>query len=126
MTKESKNLSIIDRDLIFEGKISSKGSLVIRGKVNGSITGEKVVIAEEGSVFAEVEVSSLTIGGIFEGEVSASKELIVLSTGSCKGTVYCRSLTVESGGLLNAGVTSLSSDTMYMKKDKGANSIIKS
>ena len=107
MIQNSENLSIIDRDLTVDGKISSKGNLVIRGKVTGSLSGEKVVIAEEGSVFAEVAVASLTIGGFFEGEVRASKELIILSTGSCRGAVYCSSLTVESGGLLNAAVTHL-------------------
>jgi len=124
--QESKNLSIIDRELIVDGKISSKGSLVIRGKVTGSLTGEKVIIAEEGSVFAEAEVSSLTIGGTFEGEVRASKELIILSTGSVTGTVYCSSLTVESGGLLNAGVTFFPSDTIDMKKGGSIKSTLKS
>jgi len=123
--QESTNLSIIDRDLTVDGKISSKGSLVIRGKVTGSLTGENVVIAEEGSVFAETEVSSLTIGGIFEGEVRASKELIILSTGSCTGRVHCSSLTVESGGLLNAGVTSFSFDVGNMKKDRNTKFTIK-
>lgn len=126
MIQESKNLSIIDRELIVDGKISSKGSLVIRGKVTGSLTGEKVIIAEEGSVFAEAEVSSLTIGGTFEGEVRASKELIILSTGSVTGTVYCSSLTVESGGLLNAGVTFFPSDTIDMKKGGSIKSTLKS
>jgi cytoskeletal protein CcmA (bactofilin family) len=106
--------------LTVDGEISSMGNLVIRGKVTGSLSGEKVVIAEEGSVFAEVAVSSLTIGGVFEGEVRASKELIILSTGSCRGTVYCSNLTVESGGLLNAAVTHLSSDTVEIKKGKKA------
>lgn len=108
MKEKSNNLSIIDNDLVLDGSISSKGNLVIRGKVQGSLVGEKVVIAEEGSVLADVDVSSLTIGGMFEGEVRASKELIILSTGRCTGTVRCTSLTVESGGILNASVTFLS------------------
>ena len=132
MKEKSKNLSIIDKDLILDGSISSKGNLVIRGKVQGSLVGEKVVIAEEGSLLADVEVSSLTIGGVFEGEVRASKELIILSTGSCTGTVHCKSLIVESGGLLNAGVT-FATDLMKTgtdakkpnldQKDKNASSI---
>lgn len=125
MKQDSNNLSIIDRDLVVDGQISSKGSLVIRGKVTGSLTGEKVVIADEGSVFAEVEVSSLTVGGTFEGEVRASKELIILSTGSVTGKVCCSSLTVENGGLLNAGVTFSPSDMIDMKKGKNPDSIIK-
>jgi len=101
----SKNLSIIDRDLRIDGSISSKGNLIIRGAVEGTLEGEKVVIAEEGSVNAKTQVSSLTIGGKFEGEVKATKELIILSTGSCSGSVICNNLTVESGGILNASVT---------------------
>lgn len=125
MKNKSKNLSIIDNDLILDGNISSKGSLVIRGKVQGNLVGEQVVIAEEGSVFADAEVSSLTIGGVFEGKIRASKELIILSTGSCTGTVHCSNLTVESGGLLNAGVTFFSSNEAISKKEDGNKPSIK-
>lgn len=103
--QDSKNLSIVDKDLRIDGSISSKGNLIIRGIVEGTLVGEKIVIAEEGSVNANTKVSSLTIGGKFEGEVNATKELIILSTGSCSGSVTCKNLTVESGGILNANVT---------------------
>ena len=109
MKNSIKNLSIIDKDLKVDGTISSKGQLVIRGSVKGTLIGEKIVIAEEGSVFADTEVSSLTIGGKFEGEITATDELVILSTGSCSGTVICKNLTVESGGQLNATVTHQSS-----------------
>lgn len=105
MKETSKNLSIIDNDLTVDGTVTSKGSLVIRGSVKGTLTGEKVVIAEEGSVYADVKVSSMTIGGTFEGDITANDELVILSTGSCSGTVLCRNLTVEMGGMLNATVT---------------------
>jgi len=64
-----------------------------------------VVIAEEGAVYADTKVASMTIGGKFEGEISASKELVILSTGSCSGKVICKDLTVERGGVLNASVS---------------------
>jgi cytoskeletal protein CcmA (bactofilin family) len=64
-----------------------------------------VVIAEEGAVYADTKVGSITIGGIFEGEVRALKELIILSTGSCKGKIVCKDFVVEPGGVLNAQVT---------------------
>lgn len=107
MKNRSKNLSIIDRELEVNGTITSKGSLVIRGCLRGILKGEDVVIAEEGSIHGDTEVVSLTIGGLFEGDVRASEALIILSTGSCSGTVNCKNLIVESGGLLNATVTSL-------------------
>ncbi len=110
------NLSIIDKELRVDGTISSKGSLVIRGIVKGTLVGESVIIAEEGAVYADTEVDSMTIGGIFEGEISASTELIILSTGSCSGKVLCKDLTVERGGLLNASVSYISGKNRPEKK----------
>ena len=40
-----------------------------------------MVIAEEGSVYAEAKANSMTIGGLFDGQVEVDKELIVLSDG---------------------------------------------
>jgi len=116
-TKNSKNLSIIDKELKIEGSISSSGKLIIKGQVTGTIEGDVVIIAEDGQVdSSSTKVSSLTIGGNFKGEVIASKELIILSTGTCTGKVECRDLIVENGGILNAEVTckttsKLSTDT---------------
>ncbi len=119
MKNNSQNLSIIDKGLKIDGTISSEGNLVIRGSVKGSLSGKKIVIAEEGSVFADTDVVSLTIGGIFEGEVRASEELIILSTGSCAGSVICKNLVVENGGLLNASVA-YSTNRVFDKKKKSS------
>lgn len=104
--KFRKNLSIIDRELKIEGSISSSGKLIIKGQVTGTIDGDVVIIAEDGQVNSSAtKVSSITIGGNFTGEVSASKELIILSTGTCAGKVECQDLIVENGGVLNAEVS---------------------
>lgn len=100
----SKNFSIIDKGLTVEGTVSCNGQLVIKGTVRGTLEGEVVVISEEGAAYAHAKVASMTIGGIFEGKVNASEELVVLSTGKCSGTVVCKNLVVEAGGVLNAEV----------------------
>ena len=90
-----------------DGTLSSKGRLIVKGEVKGTIVGENVIIAEEGSVYGDAEVGSMTIGGIFKGEIKALKELIILSTGKCSGKIVCKNLVVEAGGFLNARVTCL-------------------
>ena len=50
----------------------------------------------------------MTIGGTFEGEIRASKELVILSTGNCSGKIICKGFVVEAGGILNAQVTCIS------------------
>lgn len=105
MKNESKDFSIIDRELTVDGTVSTSGRLIVKGVVKGALVGENVVIAEEGAVYADAKVASITIGGTFEGEIRASKELIILSTGSCKGKIVCKDFVVEAGGILNAQVT---------------------
>lgn len=119
--KNSNNLSIIDKELKIEGSISSSGKLIIKGQVNGTVEGDVVIIAEDGQVSStSTKVSSLTIGGNFQGEVIASKELIILSTGTCAGKVECKDLIVENGGILNAEVSCKTSSKVPATKETGA------
>jgi cytoskeletal protein CcmA (bactofilin family) len=101
---KSKDFSIIDKELTVDGKVSTKGKLVVKGVVKGTLTGDEVIIAEEGAVYADTKVASMTIGGTFEGEVEATNELIILPTGRCTGKVICKDFVVEPGGTLNAQV----------------------
>jgi len=103
---KSKNISIIDQEATVEGTFSCKGRLVIKGAVKGTLVGDIVTIAKEGALYANVKASSITIGGIFVGEIKDADELIILSTGNCSGKVICKNLIVEAGGILNAEVTS--------------------
>ena len=118
--KNSKNLSIIDKELKIEGSISSSGQLIIKGQVTGTIEGDVVIIAEDGQVNSSAtKVSSITIGGNFQGEVTASKELVILATGTCAGKVECKDLIVENGGVLNAEVSCKTSSKMQPGKETG-------
>lgn len=122
MGKKTENISIIDSGLILDGTIKCRGQLIIKGTVRGVLGGETVIIAEEGRLYAESKVVGMTIGGYFEGEVTASEELVILSTGSCNGNVLCKNLTVEAGGILNAHVRCTlgqKADGPQEKKEKG-------
>lgn len=104
MKDDLKKFSIIDEGFIIEGAVEGKGRLIVKGLVKGAIAGDDVVIAQEGTVYAEARAKMMTIGGFFEGAVEVEGELIVLATGKCNGQVKCRDLVVEAGGILNATV----------------------
>ena len=110
MKNISEDFSIIDKELTIDGTVSTTGRLIVKGILKGTIIGKNVVIAEEGSVYANVKVASMTIGGTFEGEIRALKKLILLSTGKCTGKVVCKDLVIETGAILNAQVTCLSGE----------------
>ncbi len=104
MKDDQKKLSIIDEGFTVDGTVTGKGRLVIKGIVKGAVTGDNVVIAEEGAVYADARANEITIGGVFDGQVDAQKALVILSTGKCSGQVKCHDLVVEAGGILNATV----------------------
>ncbi len=106
MKTTSEDFSIVAKGLTIDGTVSCKGKLMIKGTVKGKLDAETVIIAEEGSVYANTKVGSISIGGIFEGEIEASDQLIVCSTGKCSGKVTCKDLVVEEKGILNAAVIS--------------------
>ena len=107
MSKKKESLSVLDKEVSLEGTLSFKGRLVIRGTLRGSLAGEHVVIGEGGAVYADTEATSMTVGGMFDGNLRVSEELVVLSTGNCRGTVVCKDLVIEPGGILNADVSCL-------------------
>lgn len=104
MKDDQKKFSIIDEGFTVDGTVTGKGRLVIKGTVKGTVTGDNVVIAEDGAVYADARADEITIGGIFDGQVEAQKALVILSTGKCSGKVTCHDLVVEAGGILNAKV----------------------
>ena len=105
MGNKSEKFSILNEGLSLDGKDSTKGRLIIKGKVTGTLIGETVIITEEGIVQAETRVDRIIIGGVFEGEIKACDELKILSTGKCVGKVTCKDIVVEAGGLINAELT---------------------
>jgi cytoskeletal protein CcmA (bactofilin family) len=108
--KAEADVSIIDEQLHVDGKLSTRGRLVVKGEVRGTVEAETLIIAREGRVFADVQATHITIGGHFEGQLAATQLLVVLSTGNCSGKVTCKKFMVEAGGVLNADVSSLEPD----------------
>lgn len=104
MGNKNSNISIFDNELRLKGVFSFKGKLIIKGSFEGTIAGENLIIAEEGVVLAEINAESVTIGGRFEGYITALNEVVILSTGICTGKISCKSLVVETGGLLNGDI----------------------
>jgi cytoskeletal protein CcmA (bactofilin family) len=96
--------SIIDKGMTVDGSVVGKGNLVVNGSVKGKLVGESVVISEEGRIAADTKADTMTIGGIFEGRVETSGQLVILATGRCSGEIVCGDLVVEAGGRLDARV----------------------
>ena len=96
MKNKTSGFSVIDNDMDVEGSLSCNGQLVIRGSVKGSIKAEGVVISDNGVVLADTKVNNMVVGGKFEGDIVATDEVTILSTGICSGKVECKNLVIEA------------------------------
>lgn len=104
MGANAPQISIIDKGTVVEGSVSSAGKLVVKGTLEGSLTADHVIVSKEGIVSATTETHTMTLGGTFKGHLQVTGVLTILATGTCSGTVQCRRIAIEAGGVLNAEV----------------------
>ncbi|MHB1346702.1 MAG: bactofilin family protein [Candidatus Humimicrobiaceae bacterium] len=108
----NKTLTIIGEGVVIEGSLYSPGTTRVDGKVTGEIIAEKaIIIGKEGKVEAKVKTKDAMIAGSFVGNMVASGEVEISSTGKFTGNLIQKDalLTVERGGLFK-GESMISED----------------
>jgi cytoskeletal protein CcmA (bactofilin family) len=95
--------SVIDQNMSVSGELSFKGKTRVDGIVNGSVSGDHLVLSQTGKIIGDVKVSSFVCHGTTDGTivaeiVSARKECFI------KGKLEAGSLTVDSGASLECEV----------------------
>ena len=97
--------AFIDQGSTFEGKLSFKDTVRIDGHFRGEITSENtLIVGESGEIEATIESKTVVISGSVEGNVCASRQLVLHKTAVVNGDVETASLVVESGAVLNGSV----------------------
>ncbi len=96
----TKTTTIVSIDLNILGNISAQGILSIKGKVEGDIKSEKVVIETDGSVEGCIYANELIILGKFLGKIWADK-VEIRSSGLVSGELIYERLTIDDGAYLD-------------------------
>ena len=89
----------------FTGEVHFKSMLRIDGHFSGRVTSsDGTLIVSNGAQLTDavIEVAVAKINGTVEGDIRATKELILRCTANVTGEVIAPALTVEEGALLNA------------------------
>jgi cytoskeletal protein CcmA (bactofilin family) len=100
--KGSKTTTVIGEGVIIDGKVNSPGSTRVDGTVKGELISDKeVIIGKEGKVNAKVQTRNVVIAGSFKGEMNATGEVEISSTGKFVGNLVQKEalLTIAKGGL---------------------------
>ncbi len=101
--------------LIVGPNIKLKGSeitdceiLVVEGRVEASMNSRDIRIAEGGVFSGKAEIDVAEVRGVFEGDITARKRLVIYATGKVSGVIRYGSLMIEEGGTLSGDVAPLS------------------
>ena len=90
--------TVLASDIEFEGGVSLKKPLMIKGVFSGHITSESALSIEEGaSVKANVKTDSLVIKGSLEGNVDAGDVVRIFPSGKLLGDVVSPQVVLDSG-----------------------------
>ncbi len=103
-TPKDNWLGFVGDVLNFKGEVVFKSMLRIDGDFSGRVTstdGTLIVSSGARVTQAVIDVAVAKIHGTVEGDISASKELVLGRTASVIGNVKAPALVVEEGALLN-------------------------
>jgi cytoskeletal protein CcmA (bactofilin family) len=110
--KQNTKAKLVETTMIspnskLEGIIETDGALIIDGTFRGTIKCGPLEITENGNVDANVEAETSMVAGNFEGEMICRGKLTFFRAGKVKGNISYRTLSIESGGLLDGTVAKL-------------------
>ena len=104
------NVTVIDAQADFEGKLRGKDALV-RGRFQGEIeVSGRLVLGEGSRVEATIKADSAEISGELKGDVRA-RSLVLAEKARVQGTVDAKVLVVREGAWLNGSVSAGETDS---------------
>jgi cytoskeletal protein CcmA (bactofilin family) len=107
-------LTIVGDHAKMEGKFDIADSIQIECEVGGELNvGGKLVIGEKGVVNANVQTVDAVIMGVYEGNMVATGNVEIATTGRVSGNIRTDSLVISKGGFFNGNVVKI--------KDEGGN-----
>lgn len=98
--------SMIGKTLFIKGEISGSESVLVEGKVEGSITlpEDRVTVGRDGRVSAHIASQDIVVVGEVVGNCTATDHLCIRSEGSLIGDVVVARISVEEGACLTGSI----------------------
>jgi cytoskeletal protein CcmA (bactofilin family) len=101
-TPPSEEISaFLGKETVFEGKMTFEGVFRLEGRFQGEIFNSgTLIVGETAVVKGKVEVNTIIINGLVEGEVFVKDRVEIHSTGKVFGSIFTPILMVNEGGIL--------------------------
>ena len=90
--------TVIGKDAVVKGELTSENDMLIEGRVEGKIRGaHRVVIGESGNVQAQVQARVVSVRGEVHGDCKATKKVEITATGKVFGNISAEAIVVAEG-----------------------------
>jgi len=94
--------TILGSNAVFKGELTFKDALCIDGEFEGKLTtSDKLIVAEKGTVLANIEAGTVICRGKITGNIIASQKVEIYSTGKILGDVHTPALMIELGAVIH-------------------------
>jgi cytoskeletal protein CcmA (bactofilin family) len=118
-------LTVVSEHAKMDGKFDIADSIQIECEVSGELNvGGKLVIGEKGVVNANVQTVDAVVMGVYEGNMVATGNVEIASTGRVSGSIRTDSLVISKGGFFNGNVVKIkdeaSAKQVYLIDEKAA------
>lgn len=114
--REEGNKLIVGPNIKLKGsEITDCEILVVEGRVEASMNSRDIRIAEGGVFSGKAEIDVAEVRGLFEGDLTARKQLVIYASGKVTGKIRYGALTIEEGGAISGDVATLTKDVQTSK-----------
>jgi len=97
-----ESITFLATKAVCKGVLAFKNTLCIDGEFEGKLTTDnKLIVAEEGVVQADIDAGIVICKGKIRGNIIASQRVEIHSTGKILGDVLSPSLMIEVGAVFN-------------------------
>jgi len=94
--------TVLGSNAVFKGDLTFKDALCIDGEFEGKLTtSDKLIVAEKGTILADIEAGTVICRGRITGNITASQKVEIYSTGKIIGDVDTPSLMIELGAVMH-------------------------
>lgn len=101
-----KDLNLVGVGTTVEGKIKSKGSVRIDGRLIGEVqASENLFVGESGEVDGTLSARNVTIGGKTKGGITAAEKLVFEAKSQVRGEIKAAKLIIDEGAVFDGKCT---------------------
>lgn len=112
--------TLIGKETIFDGELSSAEAIRVDGTVNGNCKCEKrLILSAEGRIKGNITAQSVIISGEVDGDITVTGKLELLSSGKIAGDIIAGSIVIDEGASFDGRCTMSSAASRALSNTYG-------